>query len=316
MTNYFRIFVISLCFLIFLLFGLLWRKEHSIQPLNFPFEIKINEIPKGELGLEIHEIKVALSKKYYTEDNLKTLFKYFSNTYPDFSKTLRVEVFTDSSKLNQIIKLGRAYSCFSEDERKEITCNEAVYWRQGNSIASTTGSFEYFTFRPLIGSPIDKIVVLSGTLVFRKKKIIDEYQQSSNLMEIRVKAYELDGVVPKGIYYTFEGMKKGSREWEGFLTFRQDEYIPPSEARVHILNEKVSYVFMGWLLATTINGGESWSYWNAEYDLPNWKCCDTRLIQDVQINPDGSGVMRLVSSNETHSLFYTKDYGVHWELTQ
>lgn len=279
MINYYKtgLISISLALIIIFISSFIGYRGRKSQVLNFPFEMKFNKTPKGELGLEVHEIKVFLPEQHYSEENLKVLFKYLSKTYREPSQALHVEVYTDSFKLDQMIKTGGSYSCFDLDERKEVTCYDAVLWRQGNSIASDAGSYEFFTFRPVIKQAIDKIVVLNGTMFFRKKKLLDEYQHSFGAMTIRVIAYELDGVSPKGIYYTFEAQKKGTNIWKSFLTFRQDEYISPAQSQIHIINDKLAYVFMGWLYAVTINGGESWIYWNAENELQTWECCNSYL---------------------------------------
>ena len=50
---------------------------------------------------------------------------------------------------------------------------------------------------------------------------------------------------------------------------------------------------MGWKFAATTDGGGSWSVWDAETDLPKWRCCNYKLIQDVHLEVTGKGTMTL-----------------------
>ena len=283
------------------------------QPLSFPFEIKLDEVPHGELGLKIREIKIVLSKKHYNEENLKTLFHYISRRYQDYSEVLRVEVYTDSAKLAQNDAPSKI---IAHSSQVEAVPYDAMLWRQGNSIASNGADCEYFSYKPDLNSSEVRIVIVRGTMRFRKKNIKDAYEASNTNIKIRILSYEMEGVSPKGFYYTFECDSKGLNDWQGFLTFRQDNYISPPQNQIHIVNDKIAYVYMGWLYAITVNGGETWEYWNAEDDLPSWKCCDSKLIQNVQVIADGSGTMTLNSQASKPSNLYTKDYGKSWNPTQ
>jgi hypothetical protein len=69
------------------------------------------------------------------------------------------------------------------------------------------------------------------------------------------------------------------------------------------------------IVAHQSDGGSNWSVWRAEKDLPNWKCCNYKLIRDMRIAPDGTGTMNVnpipQRSGEAPEL-HTKDYGRHW----
>ena len=84
MINYYKtgLISISLALIIIFISSFIGYRGRKSQVLNFPFEMKFNKTPKGELGLEVHEIKVFLPEQHYSEENLKVLFKYLSSV-PD-----------------------------------------------------------------------------------------------------------------------------------------------------------------------------------------------------------------------------------------
>ncbi len=153
----------------------------------------------------------------------------------------------------------------------------------------------------------------------RGETIYEQWQTSNNVFTVRVLAYpeENGGFVP-GAYYVFQSSSsKTPGQWNEITTFRHDDLIPIPRNQVQFLNDRVGYLFMAWMYAVTVDGGATWSIWSAEKDLPNWRCCNYRLIQDVHIAPDGAGRMRLnpipQRQGEVPEL-HTEDYGQHWSV--
>lgn len=150
----------------------------------------------------------------------------------------------------------------------------------------------------------------------RGTKVIESWETTNKSFKVNVTAYaeENGGFVP-GAYYVFRSATAGSDNWQEILTFRHDDPVPIPHQQVRFVNDKVGYLYMGWMYAVTVDGGSSWSVWSAEKDLPGWQCCNYRLLQDVAIAPDGSGTMRLrpipERAGEVPELV-TKDYGRHW----
>ena len=99
------------------------------------------------------------------------------------------------------------------------------------------------------------------------------------------------------------------------MTFRDDDPRRIPRENVRLVNDRIGYVFMGWMYAVTIDGGATWSVWNAETDLPNWQCCNYGLIKDVRLASDGAGTMILNSIPHRHGEapeLRTNDFGQHW----
>ena len=146
-------------------------------------------------------------------------------------------------------------------------------------------------------------------------RVTDSWETSNQAFKLRVEQRaEENGFLP-GAYYVFQSAPAGSNTWREVMTFRHDDPVPIPRDQVRFINDRVGYVFMGWMSAVTTDGGATWSVWSADKDLPNWKCCNYGLVKNMHLEPDGTGVMILnpisQSRGEVPEL-RTKDYGRQW----
>jgi hypothetical protein len=145
--------------------------------------------------------------------------------------------------------------------------------------------------------------------------ILEQWETQNKTFKIRVTSYRETGVNVNGAYYRFESAASGSNGWHEVVTFRHDDQPKIPADQVRFLNDHIGYLFMGWVYAVTIDGGSNWSIWNATNDLPNWQCCNYKLIRDVQLAANGIGTMQLNAipdrQGEVPEL-HTNDYGRHW----
>jgi len=152
----------------------------------------------------------------------------------------------------------------------------------------------------------------------RSNRIDEQWQTTNGTVDIRVTAYGEDNAgMDAGAYYVFESKRTGTNEWHEFMTFRHDDPVPIPREQIRFTGNRISYVFMGWICAVTTDGGLTWSTWTAEKDLPNWQCCNYRLIRNVTIAEDGKGVMRLNPIQDRRGEvpeLRTNDYGQHWRV--
>ncbi len=118
----------------------------------------------------------------------------------------------------------------------------------------------------------------------RKGAIAETWETTNGSFKIRVDRHneENGGFVP-GAYYVFRAATVGSDDWRDVMTFRHDDPNPIPRDQLRFVNDRVGFVFMGWMYAVTSDGGDHWSVWDASNDLPNWRCCNYRLITDVQL---------------------------------
>jgi hypothetical protein len=148
-------------------------------------------------------------------------------------------------------------------------------------------------------------------------RITESREKSNPTFKVRVDRHTEENAFLGGAYYVFRSAPSGSDSWREIMTFRHDDPNPIPQDQVQFVNDRVGYVFMGWMYAVTTDSGASWSIWNAEKDLSRWQCCNYGLIASVNLQPDGTGIMILdpipKREGEVPQL-HTKDFGQHWNL--
>jgi hypothetical protein len=147
--------------------------------------------------------------------------------------------------------------------------------------------------------------------------VLEKWQTENKTFKVRVTSYEEKRANVNGAYYVFEAGAVGTNTWREILTFRHDDHPKIPADQVRFVNDQIGYLFMGWVYAVTVDGGNTWSEWDARRDLTHWQCCNYQLIRDVKIAQDGTGIMRLNPiqnrSGEVPEL-RTIDYGKHWQV--
>lgn len=144
---------------------------------------------------------------------------------------------------------------------------------------------------------------------------LEDWETAGRLFKIRVTAYDERGVFLRGTYFVFESAPGSSTQWSEFMAVRDDDRPTIPRNQVRFVNDEVAYVFMDWMYAVTTDGGKNWSVWDMTRDVPGWQWSKYGIIQDVSIEPDGKGVIRLrsVAQNSVKSAeFHTEDFGRHW----
>jgi len=167
------------------------------------------------------------------------------------------------------------------------------------------------------------IIVFSLNLYFfpsqrKSNKVLEEWITENNTMAVKVTAYAEDNnIFVPGAYYVFSYSAINKKEYIEVMTFRHDDPISIPRENVRFVGDKISYMFIGWKYAVTINSGETWVVWDAKKDWQDWKCCNYSLIKDVEINQDGNGKMyiNIISDNRNEvPVLYTKNYGQTWSI--
>jgi hypothetical protein len=151
----------------------------------------------------------------------------------------------------------------------------------------------------------------------RVGKVVESWETSNQGFRVRVDQHSEESSFLAGAYYVFRSAPSGTEEWRDVMTFRHDDPVPIPRDQIRFVNDRVGFVFMGWMYAATTDGGSSWSVWDARTDLPNWQCCNYTLIQAVHLETTGKGTMTLKPirdrSGEVPEL-HTSDYGRHWSM--
>ena len=162
---------------------------------------------------------------------------------------------------------------------------------------------------------IANCTVLSGQ---RMGDVTDSFETSNHSFKLRVdQRAEVGGFMAalNGAYYVFRWAPVGSDNWHDIMTFRHDDPIPIPRDQVRFVNERVGFVFMGWMYAVSTDGGVTWSVWDAHRDLKS-ECCNYGLVHDVHLEPDGTGTMTLsvIPDRREVPKLRTTDYGRHWSV--
>jgi hypothetical protein len=147
--------------------------------------------------------------------------------------------------------------------------------------------------------------------------VSESWQTSGHALQLRVDVHPEQNSFVAGAYYVFRSAPVGSDAWRDIMTFRHDDQVPIPQDQVRFVNDRVAFVFMGWMYAVTVDGGRTWAVWDAGHNLPNWLCCNYRLITDVQLNPDGTGTMTLNPIQDRRGevpQLRTRDFGRHWSV--
>jgi hypothetical protein len=177
-----------------------------------------------------------------------------------------------------------------------------------------------YTKLSLLGLTLFVLTFTGGCALFDGRAqgrgaVLEEWQTKNEAFKIRVTSYAEVGANVNGAYYRFETAPLSSNDWREIMTFRHDDRPAIPKEQIRFLNDRTAHVFMGWMYAVTTDGGVSWSVWDATKDLPNWQCCNYRLIREVQLVADGTGKMPLNPIPQRMgevSELYTQDYGRHW----
>lgn len=304
-------------------------KPLDLTPPNFPFTIV------DELGSI-----VFIAPEYYSQKNLHDLFLWHyqkglrTRTAPD------VRVFTDKRLLDAYLEdrrkgfreyepkaanptplasphyyPRRIYS--SDAEFSQVPSESSLDPNKGDDISSRGYNVTY-SFAPDLNQPdMLKEVVLRGSTWRQGKYNLQTQEFPWRTGNITLMAYDIYNVEPSGRYYTYTvprriGEYKTTAIIFNILLNGETSFNPN---QVKILNDKVAYVYLGWMYSVSLDGGQTWHLWDAERNLLEWKCCDSSLIRDVNISDQGNGVMTLrPDPNKPENQIYlrTTDFGQHW----
>jgi hypothetical protein len=293
---------------------------------NFPFTTQ--DCPEG--------VCVYLAPKYYQKRSLEDICLWFHRNQLG-KRDLAVFFFTDEALMKSFIDDPRYAVHYDTDEPKTKTTEESSSARRSKYDAtcfrclsepslepdadpSSSGSNLTLNYAPDLKQPnVKKTVVLRGATWTEGKYNLETQEVLGPTDKITVTAYNIYNVDPPGRYYTFSYNMAKDKYPAGrvIFNFRQDEGIPPPINQVRFITDEVAYVYMGWMYSVTTDAGKTWRLWDAEKDLPGWKCCDPGLIRDVAISAQGTGTLTLrPDSGQPEKLLFlrTNDFGRHWAV--
>jgi hypothetical protein len=169
------------------------------------------------------------------------------------------------------------------------------------------------------------LCVMGGTSCFsnpRPGKLREQWERSNGTVQIRGEVYDEGDTAhrlaifdERHCHLSLRSLPPGSDTWREIGS----AYFAPCDAdiksRVRFVNDRVAFFFFQWWYTVTVNGGESWHFWDVAAHLPGRAYTSTGLIEDVSIKPDGTGTMTLnpVGLVEHKQLpLHTADFGQNW----
>lgn len=292
---------------------------------KFPFTIQ--DSPNGAC--------VYLTPEHYHRKNLEDICLWFHRKNLS-ARDIGVLFFTDEGRMKSFINdvNGPLYlddaseaSGAEESSSARRSMYDATCYRcpsepllEHDADPSSSGSNLTLNYAPDLKQPnVTKTVVLRGSTWTEGKYNLETQEVLGPTDKITVTAYNIYNVDPPGRYYTFSYNMATDKYLDGrvIFNFRQDEGIPPPINQVRFITDEVVYVYMGWMYSVTTDAGRTWRLWDAEKDLPGWKCCDPGLIRDVAISAQGTGTLTLrPDSGQPEKLLFlrTNDFGRHWAV--
>ncbi|MBA2340615.1 MAG: hypothetical protein H0V88_09480 [Pyrinomonadaceae bacterium] len=81
-----------------------------------------------------------------------------------------------------------------------------------------------------------------------KGERLETWETTNTPFKIRVDRHaEANGGFVPGAYYVFQSAAADSDQWHEIMTFRHDDPVDIPREQVRFANDRVAYVFMGWM---------------------------------------------------------------------
>ena len=149
---------------------------------------------------------------------------------------------------------------------------------------------------------------------------LETWETTNDAFRVRITAYNEKGgwVGLPHTYYVFESSPADLDRWREFMMLRHDDQIGIPKEQVRLVNDKLGYVFMGWMFNVTTDGGNTWSVWDNTREIADWNWSDYGRIVDVKIERDGTGTMMLKPTDRSRNgrILTTEDFGRHWAISE
>lgn len=303
--------------------------KSELPPPDFPFTLE-----------DEYSSLIYIAPQYYNQENLHNLFIWHYKKSLTTRVAPQVWVFTDKRLLDlYIADRSKGFIEYPPGEAGPTPSStpwyhsRTYYYDADYSIVPSEPSLDMnkgddrtsrgynvtYSFAPDLSKPNERReVVLRGATWREGKYNVETREFPWSSGKITLKAYDIYNVEPSGRYYTFT-VPQMIGDYEGksiIFNILPDRPVPFDPNQVKIFNDKIAYVYLGWMFSVTLDGGRSWHLWDGERKLPEWQCCDPGLIQEVEISDQGTGVMTLKPDPkrpESMQILRTTDFGQNWK---
>lgn len=119
----------------------------------------------------------------------------------------------------------------------------------------------------------------------------------------------------RGASYVVDARPSKASSWRNVMTFRRDDEIGIPAGSITVVNSQTAFVIPGWMYAVTTDAGARWTVGDARVDREGGLCCNYGLMEHVELQPDGTGSMRMSVIDPNRGevpLLVTSDIGCTW----
>jgi photosystem II stability/assembly factor-like uncharacterized protein len=120
----------------------------------------------------------------------------------------------------------------------------------------------------------------------------------------------------RGRIFVYSVTKDQGNTWVEFMRFYPDESARMPECEnIKALDDQHIWVWEGWLLGITHDGGTTWTLWEPQNSWSEGKGDNFHLIMDVQFDDPNTGIMYLDTGDtgEASMTVRTEDGGKTWK---
>ena len=146
---------------------------------------------------------------------------------------------------------------------------------------------------------------------YAHSQLLESRTEKNDLFKIRVTSYGDRFIPASGAYYIFDSSTV-ENEWREIAVVHYDLPIPIDEDSLTFLSDRIAFVYMRWMFAVTIDGGETWTVWDSRKHKYLRDNITWGAIKAVKIGGDGQGEMTLSVSSGTCQTVITNDFGRTW----
>ena len=140
----------------------------------------------------------------------------------------------------------------------------------------------------------------------------------SDAQGVRVSAHrEQSRILGEGSkVFVYSVTEDKGNSWIEFMKFYPDESAStPKCENIKTLDDQHFWVWEGWLLGITHDGGKTWSIWEPRDSWSDWEGDNFHLIKDVQFDDPHTGIIFLdiEDMGQASMTIRTEDGGITWK---
>ena len=183
-------------------------------------------------------------------------------------------------------------------------------WENWSSIdRATIGKVNKYLF--IVG--IALFYCIASSCARQSDEVLDRFVVSNENFIIRATEFAEKGAYLNGAYYVVESTQRNSENWREVYKVRSDDEVEIPRTSFRIMTKNIGYFYLWSAYCVTLDGGVSWRTWKTER-ITDPDCNKQVLINSIDMQIDGKGVMIITAMGKNRCMLITSDYGINWSL--